>query len=39
VNTDPYGQGWMVKVKPRDTGELKSLMDSKAYDLLLQETT
>ncbi len=38
VNTDPYGKGWMLKVKLRDKVELNNLMDSQAYDLLLQET-
>ena len=31
VNTDPYGQGWMIKVKPSDPAELDALMDKTAY--------
>ena len=31
VNTAPYGDGWMVKMKVADAGELKELMDSAAY--------
>ena len=31
VNTDPYGNGWMVKVKMSDTSELESLMSAEAY--------
>ncbi|MGH2538283.1 MAG: glycine cleavage system protein GcvH [Candidatus Promineifilaceae bacterium] len=31
VNTDPYGSGWMVRVRLSDTGELDGLMDAKAY--------
>ncbi len=31
VNKDPYGDGWMIKVKMTDPGELKSLMDAAAY--------
>ena len=27
VNADPYGDGWMVKVKLSDTGEVDALMD------------
>ena len=29
VNSDPYGDGWMIKVRP--AGELAGLMDGKAY--------
>ncbi|HLV77161.1 MAG TPA: glycine cleavage system protein GcvH [Marinobacter sp.] len=31
VNEDPYGEGWMFKVKLADEGELESLMDAEAY--------
>ncbi len=31
VNKDPYGKGWMVKVRIANTGELKDLMDAAAY--------
>ncbi len=31
VNEDPYGDGWMFKVRLADTGELDSLMDADAY--------
>ena len=31
VNTAPYGDGWMVKVKLSDPSELKELMDAAAY--------
>ncbi|HEX2184020.1 MAG TPA: glycine cleavage system protein H, partial [Chloroflexota bacterium] len=32
VNKAPHGEGWMIKVRPSDTGELESLMDAGAYD-------
>jgi len=32
VNTDPYGEGWLVKVKVSDKGALDSLMDASAYE-------
>ena len=32
VNTDPYGKGWLVKIKAADTAPLNALMDGKAYD-------
>lgn len=31
VNSDPYGQGWMVKVKMSDTSQLDGLMNAEAY--------
>lgn len=31
VNTDPYGDGWMIKLKVGDPSELESLMDAEAY--------
>ncbi|MDX1653053.1 MAG: glycine cleavage system protein GcvH [Brumimicrobium sp.] len=35
VNDDPYGNGWMVKVKISDSGELDDLLDASAYEDLL----
>lgn len=32
LNTDPYGKGWLVKIKPADTEGFKQLLDAKAYD-------
>lgn len=34
VNTDPYGEGWMVKVKISDASEVNNLLDSAAYSAL-----
>ena len=31
VNEDPYGEGWMVAIEPRDRGELDGLLDADAY--------
>ena len=31
VNTDPYGEGWMVKVRLSDVSEVDSLLDAAAY--------
>ena len=36
VNKDPYGEGWMVKVRLSDPSELDALMDVNAYKELLQ---
>lgn len=37
VNTDPYGDGWMVKVKFSDASELENLLDAAAYKELIGE--
>lgn len=31
VNSDPYGEGWIIKIKLADTSELDGLMDAEAY--------
>ena len=31
INEDPYGSGWIVRVKPYDTSELDSLLNSEGY--------
>ena len=31
VNSSPYGDGWMIKVRVKDTGEKKALLDAGAY--------
>jgi glycine cleavage system H protein len=31
VNSDPYGEGWMIKVKLSDTSQLDGLLDADAY--------
>ena len=31
VNTSPYGDGWMIKLRVKDEGEKKALMSSDAY--------
>ena len=31
VNTDPYGDGWVVKIKAADAGDLSQLMDVETY--------
>ena len=36
VNQDPYGEGWMVKVRLSDPSEVDQLMDVNAYKELLQ---
>ncbi|MEO0038388.1 MAG: Glycine cleavage system protein [Bacteroidota bacterium] len=35
VNSDPYGKGWMVKVKVSDASQWDELLDSDAYAKLI----
>jgi glycine cleavage system H protein len=37
VNSDPYGDGWMVKIKLNDPDELQELMDAEAYTAYCEE--
>jgi glycine cleavage system H protein len=37
VNTDPYGDGWIVRVRLSDASETESLMDAEAYERFLAE--
>ena len=35
VNTDPYGEGWMAKVKVTDPAEVEALLNADAYQKLV----
>ena len=35
VNEDPYGKGWMVKIKMSDASELENLLSAEAYTELV----
>ena len=37
VNTAPYGDGWMIKLRVKDTSELGALMNSDAYTAHLSQ--
>jgi glycine cleavage system H protein len=37
VNTDPYGKGWMIRIRIRDANETGQLMSAKAYDEYIAE--
>jgi glycine cleavage system H protein len=37
INSDPYGGGWMVKVKLSDPSEAEQLMDAAAYEKMLED--
>mgnify|MGYP001380968860 FL=1 len=36
VNNDPYGEGWMIKVKISDASEVENLLSDEAYSNLIQ---
>lgn len=35
VNTDPYGGGWMIKIKLSDAGQVGGLLDASEYEATL----
>ena len=35
INKDPYGKGWMIKIKMSDPAEVKELLDAEKYKALL----
>ena len=37
VNTDPYGEGWLIKIKPTDVAEMDDLLDAEAYQKIISE--
>lgn len=37
VNEDPYGEGWLFRVRLADPGELDGLMDAEAYAALVED--
>ncbi len=37
VNQDPYGEGWLIKIKPADDADFGALLDAEAYKALINE--
>lgn len=37
INQSPYGDGWLIKVKPDDETEIEELMDKETYLAMLKE--
>lgn len=37
INEDPYGRGWIARIRPGNASELDKLLDARAYELLLAE--
>ena len=36
INQDPYGDGWIMRMKPADAGEIGEMMDAEAYEAFLE---
>lgn len=39
INEDPYGEGWMIKVRPYDPAEVEDLMDFEEYTEFVEKET
>lgn len=37
LNTDPYGEGWIMKIRPAGSAETSALLDAKAYQATLED--
>jgi glycine cleavage system H protein len=37
VNSDPYGAGWLFRIKPSNSGELQQLLDASAYEKVVAD--
>jgi glycine cleavage system H protein len=37
INEDPYGEGWLVRIRLADSGEVDDLLDAEAYKQLLED--
>ena len=37
VNKDPYGEGWLIKIKPDADADFDSLLDAEAYKALIND--
>ena len=36
VNQDPYGEGWLIKIKPNNAADIEGLLDAEAYQAGLE---
>ena len=37
VNSDPYGEGWMLRIRLADPAQVEALLDAAAYEQLVSE--
>lgn len=38
INQDPYGAGWLIKLRPSSPGELDKLLDAAAYEKIAKDS-
>lgn len=38
INSDPYGEGWLFKLKPANAADVDALLDASAYAKFLEES-
>jgi glycine cleavage system H protein len=38
VNEDPYGEGWLLRIRLSDPGEVDALLEPDAYEQLVAES-
>jgi glycine cleavage system H protein len=38
INTDPYGNGWLVQIEPADAADLDQLLDAAGYSALIESS-
>jgi glycine cleavage system H protein len=36
INSDPYGEGWLIEIRLDDPAELEALLEAEAYDALIK---
>jgi glycine cleavage system H protein len=39
INTDPYGAGWIMRIRPEDKAQFAAMLDAKAYEAALAAET
>ncbi len=39
INQDPYGAGWLMRIRPDDKAQFASMLDAKAYEAALAAET
>ena len=39
INSDPYGAGWIMRIRPNDKAQFASMLDAKAYEAALAAET
>ncbi len=39
INSDPYGAGWIMRIRPNDKAQFAAMLDAKAYEAALSAET